>query len=183
MAETSDAEARLECGICDKRFSRRSFLRRHIRRTHTDNPTKYNCQYCGRSFTLKSNMLRHENVIHKKVLQHSCDASGECSERFGSKQQLMAHKRKMHRSLKLRCPKCDSKFTYTNNLKEHQKICSTQIKTHACGQCNKKFKAERYLKAHQRFFHNKSGSCVCEVCGDSFYTKGSLKRHTKRKHQ
>ena len=226
LAEPSDSEARLEggddarysgasleCGLCGKKFFRRSFLRCHIRLEHTDNSTKYNCQYCGREFTTKSNMQKHVNVIHKKIstkyncqycgrefttksnmqkhvnvihkkiLKHICDASDECSESFGSKQQLLAHKRKKHRSLKLRCTKCDGKFISISNLKEHQKICSIQNEAYACGQCNKKFKVKRYLKAHEKSFHDQSGACMCDACGDGFSTKGSLKRHLKRKHQ
>lgn len=51
------------CKVCSAKFKRKSDLNRH-ERVHAN--IKFVCDYCDKEFSFKCNLLRHVNSIHKK---------------------------------------------------------------------------------------------------------------------
>ncbi|KAK3101531.1 hypothetical protein FSP39_004239 [Pinctada imbricata] len=58
------APARFECTLCDKNFTRRFALDRHIRTIHGGESSK--CGFCGQNFNRKDNYLRHLKSNHQQ---------------------------------------------------------------------------------------------------------------------
>ena len=55
------------CDKCvDKWFRRKDLLRKHIKNVHGEK--KFDCNFCGKKFTVKCNMEKHIKVIHKKQM-------------------------------------------------------------------------------------------------------------------
>lgn len=53
---------RFECEVCDREFTNKSNLKKHLR-THTgDRP--YECDRCDKAFTQSPNLKRHKLAIH-----------------------------------------------------------------------------------------------------------------------
>ena len=111
------------CATCNKVFSKKSFLKRHIRYMHENK--QEDCQFCNRSFRTKSNRKRHEDVVHRQIKRHVCQ---DCGEGFASKYQISGHRRDSHNVEKLKCHMCNKSFSYASNLRQHQQICSAKPK-------------------------------------------------------
>ena len=60
---------KIQCGICQGFFGRRSNLKHHMKNVHLLD-TKLNslkCSYCEKSFTKNGNLKRHVINIHKEM--------------------------------------------------------------------------------------------------------------------
>ncbi|KAG6613063.1 zinc finger protein 37-like [Phytophthora cinnamomi] len=89
------------CLVCDQTFSRKQYLRAHLR-THfesLDNRKQYSCPMagCEKAYTRSSNLMAHYNAVHdeRKSKRFACSREG-CSARFGYKTVLKHHIESIH---------------------------------------------------------------------------------------
>lgn len=75
-----------ECQLCQKRYTNKTNLDRHIRVTH-HNEKKYACQECGKSFSQLA-ILRQHHAVHMTERNFECDV---CNKTFKLKQHLRLH--------------------------------------------------------------------------------------------
>ena len=172
------------CSICQKRYTRRSGLKSHIKHAHEGAEKRYKCLYCEKSFRNLSNKNRHQRVVHMGLKEYDCDI---CGLPFSFKWLVECHKKEHHGvGEKKRC-RCGRSFSYSSNLYAHQRICTTvnpaKGKEFECDKCGKKYKTEENLKKHTKYDHDSNQEFVCELCGDIFTRPWSLTRHKSRKHK
>ena len=70
-----------ECHKCNKTFSRKYLLNRHLREVHEE----FHCSYCDRRFARKPEFQKHMNRFHKS------GKSGKSNKRLRSNQSLQKH--------------------------------------------------------------------------------------------
>ena len=99
------------CDKCDKRFSQKSGLNRHIKSVHEN--VRYNCDKCGKSFSQKDNLNIHIKSVHEKI-RYNCD---KCEKRFCSNQYLSQHIQSAH--VRYNCHKCKKHFSWKDDLNRH----------------------------------------------------------------
>ncbi|XP_046407550.1 zinc finger protein 271-like [Ischnura elegans] len=174
-AHTSDK--RYSCHQCEKSFSRKGNLVRHIR-THAADE-RYSCHQCEKSFSQKGNLVRHIRV-HTSDKRYSCH---QCEKSFSQKGHLVCHIGTHTADKRYSCHQCEKSYTSKQNLVAH-KLKHPGVKPYPCYQCEKSFLQKMDLVCHLRT-HTKKGPYSCNECGKSFPIKSRLvchiRTHTKEK--
>uniref|UniRef100_A0A336N0Y8 CSON004154 protein n=1 Tax=Culicoides sonorensis TaxID=179676 RepID=A0A336N0Y8_CULSO len=162
----------IKCIVCDKQFSSKSVLTRHIRTVH-EKVRKYSCYICTQSFKLKSHLDAHQSS-HTNERPFKCEI---CSLSFKTEIVLKNHLKSHSIEASHICDICGSNFKSLTYLKIHQAT-HTDVRNFKCDLCDKSFKTARTMKDHKKT-HFDTQPFDCHICGKSMKSKMSLNFHIK----
>ncbi|XP_068111885.1 zinc finger protein 260-like [Hyperolius riggenbachi] len=147
-----------------------------------DSQVKISCGDCGRKFSCKSHLVKHQRTHNEKALcnssrppktscstfelrKHHLDPQepqvGNCN--LGSNQE----------NIQEACPDCGKKFTRNSGFGEHQGTNGVM----SCLDCRKRLNDNPNHDGDQELLQEKDFACV--DCGKLFSYKSHLARHTK----
>lgn len=186
-----DAKRPFQCQICDKNYTLKRSLKRHLY-THFDG---YECKECGKNFTYSIKLRAHYRQMHPDVeFFHDCS---ECGSKFKHEYELNIHLKDDHnietdifkaipvlkligrRDLNLHCHLCPLAFATKYDIMQHFQtehgIPKDQIRGKTCFYCNKYF--QKADAEYQFRMHTCQRSYQCEQCGKQFCSVQTLSGH------
>ena len=142
------ASSKLICNVCEKEFSTKQVLDRHVDEQHSGKDP-FKCPDCPKSFVREDNMIIHLATIHggKQFMTFSCP---DCEKTFAQQGTLTRHYHDVHKEkLRFACPACPQLFSRRVNLDRHVQrgkhtFCIT------CEYCNQdlEFKSDTEMYRH-----------------------------------
>ena len=123
-----NADSLTKCEHCDYKSCNKLGVSHHMKKIHgVDKTQRFKCPKCDQKFcdrsALDSHFIKKEEDCGKK----SCSNMGFVNNMKN------AHRHKLERILRFKCPKCDQKFHSRVNLKYHEKAKQEVQKCEDCG--------------------------------------------------
>ena len=180
--------APFQCERCNKIFTLKGSLNRHIRNVHEEH-RPFKCTVCEKNFCQKYDLKVHFSSVHEKKKPCKCEIRCEiCTVEF-------AHVTQVNERLKpYQCNwvlenglLCGKKLYKAHNLKVHMQM-HRGIKSFSCYICGKSFRQNAHLKKHKKIHfrndhtqsvHEGKKAHTCAICQKSFAQKNNLYRHIK----
>lgn len=147
------------CDICNLSFSKKSKLFAHINVIHNGALYPNLCERCGKSFKTPSKLKYHVEAVHMKIF--TCGIDG-CFMTFETKGELKKHNEENH------------------EIKEEGWKCEFPG-------CESVLKSRRNLREHFFFMHKMSKEerdekFRCDICGKGLSSYSALNSHKKTLH-
>lgn len=121
------ASNRYLCNICQKEFSLKGDLTRHLNSHNGIKP--YECEHCNKTFTLKSNLRQHLTT-HQLDKTFACPM---CSKSFGNRRNLNLHLRRHEQArANFTCTKCGRSFLAKSDHFFHECVKSETSTEKSC---------------------------------------------------
>ncbi|XP_033209671.1 GDNF-inducible zinc finger protein 1-like [Belonocnema kinseyi] len=131
---------------------------KQIQESTQETKKKHKCEKCALSYTMRSNLYRHQKFECGVTPQFSCKF---CSKPFKRKYDLKTHVDRMH---------------LNSNLKK-------TILRHNCDQCSRSYTKLEALSRHKRSVHAAvKPQFFCDVCGFKMNRKSNLAAHIANRH-
>lgn len=146
-----------QCQFCNKRFSWKDSLNRHIKFKCPEKIGGFQCKFCSEGFKTVNAFTHHLDVAHAK-------------NSYGLQN-------------KYHCEYCNKKFTQIEHLQAHHRRDNCKPKTvekqylYECEVCQKTFKTMNYLYDHVHKVHQQNMPHSCDLCQEKFSDKSSLVKH------
>ncbi len=160
------------CNYCNKSYSDKPNLRRHIARLHTLTMPKVKCQICQQIFTKEnynSHLKRHYGVVKK----HACQKCKAC---FEHPRDLKRHALSHSPTKRLACKQCNKSYAGKESLRAHLKFVHGQ-KRYNCNICQKLFTTRGYLRIHLKCIHEERQKFRCQKCAGFYSNVETLRNH------
>ncbi|XP_034672165.1 zinc finger protein 629 [Drosophila subobscura] len=159
------------CEYCSKRFSSKTYLRKHTL-LHTD--FLYACKSCEETFKERQQLREHEKS-HTGQRNFLCCI---CGDSFARNDYLRVHMRRHNGEKPYKCRYCVKAFPRATDLKVHERY-HTGTKPNLCNTCGKSFHRAYNLTIHMRT-HTGERPYMCDQCPKSFTQSNDLKAHIRR---
>ncbi|XP_025836390.1 zinc finger protein OZF-like [Agrilus planipennis] len=184
------------CQVCQKRYSRKRNLDRHMLIHSKENPLK--CETCGRRFLKEITLIRHRKR-HKGKHSFECPTCGKRFKKkskcpvcvhteenpYESKVGLKPYKQNFNRHMRIHtdersfvCEICGQRFTEKDHLRLHE-MEHTGERPFECSFFGKRFIQTSDYSSHN-CIHTEKKSYECKICSRRFSRKYSLKQHMQK---
>lgn len=176
-----------QCSICEKSFGTRYDQRNHFDHYHNenDNPGRYHCEECDKSFLSSSTLSRHQKGVHEHIkiksgVDYKCKV---CHEIFSNKYQKEKHMAQVHlygKKLTRTCKLCELEFQFYDEYKTHIESHADNFICIICGD---------YFKDHESFVTHTEGhkkieiqlrKFTCDICEHRLFNKIQLQVHMRK---
>lgn len=170
--------AKLSCELCDKQFSVKDSVRKHmISRHQPDMPKRFECQ-CGKMFKTGSQLGFHQRQIHRTGYFPCEECEGKV---FQTKIKLSDHFRQVHGKT-FPCEICGKLIAGSRKVKRHMAAHGNPEFKCTYTDCPKAFFGKEALKNHIASRHE-TQKFICSNCGSAFSTMKNLRKHVQRQHK
>lgn len=159
------------CDTCGFKCQSRRRLKEHLDRKH-GSEYKFDCEYCGKKFKVKSDMRLHVRFKHKET-PIICDVCGKTCSNSNS---LYVHQKWAHFKPKYECEICKRRMVTQENLDQHILLQHERRESFVCEECGKSFSENHRLKQHM-MTHTGDRPHDCHICGKAFARRTAYRQH------
>lgn len=209
--------SRFECDKCDTKFSAKTDLNTHLKSHEKRETVIYNCSFCNKQFTRKGSLQKHISTVHTGAIESAsipkCFKCKKCDEAFASAADAEAHITEKHFSQFIMadmnivsdqftaeeislsrvyiCEYCERCYTIPSSLHEHRQNEHCENSDYQCNICSSTFKAHKSLLRHKTL-HVKDNELedlgikqyyLCNYCNKTFLHYGTLTVHSAQHQQ
>lgn len=143
-----------KCDSCNAAFSRRDMLDSHKGRVHSNNPLPFKCDSCQKTFSSISTLNRHTKSLHSDT-DTMVVGCDVCGKTFRRNDCLIRHKRVHSGNKPFECEICHKKFAYKQNRNIHQTKCKQGPK-YECNKSGEKFPGKMTTVWADSFFRHRT---------------------------
>ena len=164
---------RFKCDQCEKDFSTKSDLKKHIK-THNSSPEK--CNQCGKMYKTEASLKKHIDRTHSEK-RLECD---ECEKLFSTVGRLNGHKKQVHVLKSFKCDQCKHRSKTNGELKRHINRVHNGVRDehYKCDLCDYQGTSGN-LKRHKESVHENKKKWFCKACPYSTYNKVNFVKHMR----
>ena len=178
-----DKEKEYICHLCEKHYSKKARLTKHIEINHDGR--RWKCDECGKDFKRSDIIKVHQRSIHVGT-KCMCEL---CGNSYATENLVRLHKKTHCRmapesTRKFDCQDCNYKAKSSNNLRKHFREMHTLKGTkYFCDKCGKQYAHKETLINHIRMFHNAKGKRFqCHYCQYQSLWRQAMQLHLLKIH-
>ncbi|XP_059618034.1 gastrula zinc finger protein XlCGF57.1-like [Phlebotomus argentipes] len=169
------------CVQCDKDFSTRTNLHRHVQTHNGQKP--FVCSVCGNGFTQKGSLKQHMH-LHTGERPFKCS---HCDRSFTQAKTLVNHTRRHTGEKPFTCTECGVNFRQKDGLKRHMlRHLDTPQKVFQCTVCERQLLSKYSFENHMRKHLDSDQKVItggqkfnCTECSRSFFSQKTLEAHQR----
>ena len=161
---------RFKCDQCDRNYSNKNNLKRHIKEHSSCRQT---CTQCGKMFNTPNNLKQHITNVHSEK-RFKCE---QCEKIFSTIASLNAHKNAVHVLKTFKCDQCKYRSKRNSDLKKHINLVHNGVFC-KCDLCDFQGSSSD-LKKHKESIHENKKNWFCKACPYSTYHKRSFLQHMR----
>lgn len=163
------------CHICQKYFTSKLCLSKHVRRIHNDLSKNYECSKCSKIYHKRCQIINHIFMNHQEDYSKYCCSVCLSSQESNSQKQINLTNKMF------KCDVCPKSFATSYKLYLHYKW-HLGINNFKCLYCSKAFSKYSVYLSHDRTHINKK-LFKCNFCEKWFIISYNLHTHTQTRYK
>ena len=112
-----DANGYFQCPVCEKLFTVKGSMLRHMDTVHNPEQPRWTCTECGKTTGTRDSLQRHIRRVHKRIFKHHCTF---CGRGFHTQVDLKGHLAHHTHRKEFVCGECGHQFSHMKSLKVHR---------------------------------------------------------------
>lgn len=190
---TANTETQFKCSICQKSYSKKLYLTRHVKRHKNLRP--HHCRVCKKSFGKVETLKKHQTSLYHNEVSSLSRFCSKCNITLNTTD-FLSHDQDHGKDIKIICSFCPLQFEIPNEVNVHIRKFHESLEGFLCFTCGKKYKGAATLQTHIYKSHAPAGAVrktykkrkpepkarpdcrfECPECDKSFLTEKYLKLH------
>lgn len=160
----------LQCPMCHLKYKRKTGLKYHHIRVHSNVEPKFTYDHCRKRFKLKIDLVGHIEKTHLNA-RHVCKIYGKIVKNI-THHEWQYDKAAKRNAFKYSCDVYRKKFSTRNHLDNHPLMHKDGFK---CTLCDEAFSSPYSLSSHKITKHKRNS--MCTICERSFPSTTNFYQH------